>query len=263
MPNEYEKPRFSLVGVFFLYLSICLSPTGDDSDYEACGGEFGGVSRKRCCGGIICLGREEVQRFIFLKNSCCCCWRWVLRGIETIGWGIETNGVGIKTIDGGRDITLPTGFCVHCRLPYEDIAFALFHCRWTPSVWECAGHALPFDTGLFVREFFASMVLCRQDKWEFVLMCCWGIWAERNNIAHGQPRSHCDTIVQGVMASQDLVFMGRNQDEVVLLPVVTCLAYTSSILEAEARVVLWALQTGRTRHIPITKVENNLHLCFY
>ncbi|GKB10044.1 hypothetical protein Tco_0843967, partial [Tanacetum coccineum] len=123
-----------------------------------------------------------------------------------------------------RDITLPTGFCVHCRLPYEDM-------------------------------FFASMVLCRQDKWKFVLMCCWGVWAERSNIAQGQPRSHRDP-------TQDLAFMGDNQDEVVLLPVVTCLAYTSSILEAEARVVLWALQTGRTRHIPITKVENNLHLCF-
>ncbi|GJR91422.1 hypothetical protein Tco_0215433 [Tanacetum coccineum] len=87
--------------------------TGDESDCEAydsecvgkCGGEFCGESRKRCCGGIINVDREEVPRFICLKNSCCC---WHIekngRGIEKNDWGIEKNGRGIEKNDHGIEM---------------------------------------------------------------------------------------------------------------------------------------------------------------
>nr|GEU56811.1 pentatricopeptide repeat-containing protein [Tanacetum cinerariifolium] len=92
----------------------------DDSDCEACdsecvgeyGGEFGGVSRKRCCGSIIGVDREEIDfgsfavRMTVVENMASgfhivCMKAFGFASIEKNGQGIEKNGRGIEKNDRG------------------------------------------------------------------------------------------------------------------------------------------------------------------
>ncbi|GJT78577.1 reverse transcriptase [Tanacetum coccineum] len=97
-----------------------------------------------------------------------------------------------------RHVILNNGLCVHCNDPNEDVQHALFQCDRVRQVWEAVNfiNISSIQNKDSVNDYFEVVVSDHHNKWEAFLMICWGLWLERNRIAHEQSPQNCRLIWQ-------------------------------------------------------------------
>ncbi|PWA91035.1 hypothetical protein CTI12_AA034120 [Artemisia annua] len=162
---------------------------------------------------------------------------------------------------------VPNSFnCIHCSTPMEDVKHALFLCDWARDIWvDMELSDLTNQVAdISIEEMLGATKESKNDlDKNIVKQSAYGMLQEFSRVnqpteaftaphnapsrawsapTYGVIKINCDAGVLGNNGVSGLGFVMRNHNGLVLLAGSKRLAFTMSVVEAEAKAILWAIQ---------------------
>ncbi|GJR91096.1 reverse transcriptase [Tanacetum coccineum] len=129
--------------------------------------------------------------------------------------------------------------CVHCSTRMEDIRHALFLCDWVRDIW--AAMKLSDLTNKVVDISIEEMLGATKETPRHALVRAW------SGPTDGVIKINCDAGVLGNDGVSGLGFVMRCHNGLVLVAGSRWVAFATSVFEAEAKAILWAIQVAQAK----------------